>query len=68
MELSQSLDERAEERGFRPSEARVLQIEIVHELGDVAQRGVVHAEPGAEHLERAAVALMREVPLEHVEA
>ena len=67
VKLPQSLDEGAEERGLGPSEARVLQVEIVHQLGDATEASVGDTEPRPQHLERATVALVREVPLEHVE-
>src|SRR5262249_23051993 len=54
--------------GLLATELAVLEIDIVNDLGDGAQRGVVHTGPCEEHFERAHVALVRHLALEHVEA
>src|SRR6266508_3307186 len=53
---------------FRPAETLFLQIDVVHDLGDRAQRAIAPADMIEKHLERAAVPLVRELGLEHVEA
>src|SRR2546426_7875974 len=54
--------------GLRPPELSVLQIDVVDDLCDRTQGGVVYPEPGEQDLEGAEVALVRELGLEHVEA
>src|SRR5829696_9623310 len=50
-------------------ELAVLEIDVVHDLGDGHKRTVLlEAGPADEHLERAAVAFVGELGLEHVKA
>src|SRR5262245_21733228 len=53
--------------GFLPAETRVLQIDVMHDLGDRPKCGVLQREPVQEVIERATMSLMRELGLEHVE-
>ena len=50
------------------SELRVLQIDVMNDLRERTERGVVEPETRDEDLERAAVTIVRELGLEHVEA
>src|SRR4051794_1697893 len=45
----------------------VLEVDVVHDLGDRPERGLAKARALEQHLEGAAVALVRELGLEHVE-
>src|SRR5215207_4921674 len=57
-----------EPRGFEPVELTVLEVDVVNDLGDMAQGGVVaEAEPFDEGLEGAVLALVCELGAEHVE-
>src|SRR6266545_847832 len=47
---------------------RVLHVDVVDDLGDLAQRWIRQPEPLDEHFERAELAFVRELRLEHVEA
>src|SRR3954468_15975474 len=49
-------------------ELLILEVDVVHDLADGAQRRVAEAGAAQQNLERAAVALMRELGFEHVEA
>src|SRR5262249_61574821 len=53
---------------FGAPELAVLQIDVVHDLADRAQRRVLDRRIVEQHLERAAVSLMRELRVIHVEA
>ena len=53
--------------GLVAAELAVAQIEVVDDLADGGERRVVESHPLDEHLERAAVADVRELGLEHVE-
>src|SRR3954452_4810411 len=46
----------------------ILEVDVVHDLADGAQRRVAEAGAAQQDLERAAVALVRELGFEHVEA
>src|SRR3954462_9410325 len=46
----------------------VTQIDVVNDFGDLQQRGIIELKPGKKRLEGAAVALVRVLCLEHVEA
>src|SRR5439155_2937346 len=46
----------------------VLQIDVVDDLGDGTHCRIVYRDPGAQDLEGAEIALVRELGLEHVEA
>src|SRR5262245_39693354 len=49
-------------------ELAVLEIDVVHDLGDLAEREIPRNEALDEHFERAAVALVGELAARHVEA
>ena len=49
------------------AELGVLEVDVVHDLADGGERRVVQARPGQQHLEGAAVALVGELALVHVE-
>src|SRR3954465_658433 len=49
-------------------ELLILEVDVVHDLADGAQRRVAEAGAAQQDLERAAVALVRELGFEHVEA
>src|SRR5437867_4387691 len=53
---------------LRQLELRVLEIDVMHDLGDRPERGIREAEPLDENLEGATVALVRIFRFEHVEA
>ena len=61
------LDQRADRACVGGAEAAVLQVEVVHDLGDARDGRIRDAEDGAQGLERAALALMAELDAEHVE-
>src|SRR5262249_40546463 len=63
-----ALDQRPDARDFGAAELAVLQVDVVNDLADGAQRRVLELAALEEHLERALVALMGELGLEHVEA
>ena len=46
---------------------RVLEVDVVNDLGDRMEPRITQREAGEEHLERAAVALVRKLRVEHVE-
>ena len=54
--------------GLLAPELSVLEIDVVHNLRDRAERRVVRADPVQHHFERTLVALMRVLRLDHVEA
>jgi hypothetical protein len=54
--------------GLVPSELAILQVYVVDDFGDRLERWVGQAGMAEQHLEAAAVALMGEFGLEHVEA
>ena len=60
--LAKALDERANLCRICAAETSILQIQVVHDLGDLAHSGIRHAERCAEDLEGAAFALVRESP------
>ena len=53
--------------GLGAGELAVLEVDVVHDLGDRAERGLAQARALEQHLEGAAVALVGELGLEHVE-
>src|SRR3954471_22607896 len=53
---------------LRPAEFVILQVDVVDDFRDGAQRGVFWRAALHQHLERALVALVGELGLEHVEA
>src|SRR5262249_19350418 len=62
-----TLHKRSNPCDFSSPEFAVLEIDIVDDLGDGAQRCVLEAAAIEQHLEGALVALVREFRLEHVE-
>src|SRR6185437_12768156 len=61
----QSLDARC----FGAVELRIFHINVVNDLGDLPERGVrLQTEPAEQGLECAAISLVRELRLEHVES
>src|SRR5438093_6814960 len=68
MSEADASDEMVDPGRLRQLELRVLEIDVVHDLGDRPERGIMEAEPLDENLERAAVSLVRVLRLEHVEA
>src|SRR5262249_52218380 len=61
------VDQERDAGGLAAAELAVLEINVVHDLGDGAQGRILEAEPLEQNLERAFVALMGELALEHVE-
>src|SRR3954467_3559791 len=61
-------DQRPDAGDLRPAEFVVLQVDVVDDLRDGAQRGILQCAALEQHLERALVALVGELGLEHVEA
>src|SRR5438552_14568734 len=61
-------DHHGHPRHFRAIEFRLFQIDVVNDLGDGAHGRIVDAQALDQHLERAAVALVREFGIERVEA
>src|SRR4030088_1020379 len=61
-------DQSLDAAGFVSSELAVLQVYVVDDFGDRLERWVGQAGVAEQHLEAAAVALMGEFGLEHVEA
>src|SRR5882757_11465631 len=61
-------DQSLDAAGLVPSELAVLQVYVVDDFGDRLERWVGQAGVAEQHLEAAAVALMGEFGLEHVEA
>src|SRR5206468_6004014 len=53
---------------LRQLELRILQIDVMHDLGDRPERGIMEAEPLDEDLESAPITLVGVLRLEHVEA
>src|SRR6476620_9168037 len=60
-------DEEAEARRLRTIERALLQIDVVNDFADRAQRTIVRNEARGHHLERAAVPDVRELAAHHVE-
>src|SRR5436309_9512568 len=60
-------DEMVDPVRLRQLELRVLEIDVVHDLGDRPERVILEAEPLDEYLEGATVALMCVFRFEHVE-
>src|SRR5215218_5532410 len=52
--------------GLGAGELAVLEVDVVHDLGDRAQRRLAEAQAREQHLEGAAVALVGELGLVHV--
>src|ERR1700751_1631478 len=63
-----AFDQRSDAGDFGAAELAVLEIDVMDDLGDGAQRRVLQRAPLQQHFERAFVALVRELGLEHVEA
>src|SRR5437870_6816471 len=55
-------------RGFRPIELRLFQIDVMDNFSDRAKCGIVQAHAIDQDFERAAIALMCELGVEHIEA
>src|SRR3954453_915616 len=58
-------DQRPDAGDLRPAEFFVLQVDVVDDLRDGAQRGILQCAALEQHLERALVALVGELGLEH---
>src|SRR4029453_5024657 len=63
-----AFQQRPNARDFGAAELAVLEIDVMDDLGDGAQRRVLQRAALQQHLERAFVALVSELGLEHVEA
>ena len=63
-----TFDQRPDAGHFGAAELVVLQVDVVDDLSNGAQRGVVERGALEQHLECAFVALVGEFGLEHVEA
>ena len=61
-------DQAADAGRFLAAVLAVLQVDVVDDLADRGQRRIVETGLGQQHLEGAAVAVVRELALEHVEA
>src|SRR5207237_7595885 len=68
MRHGDAVDQVLETGVIRPAVPLVLQIDVVDDLGDGPQRRVGDLEAREQHLERAELALVRELAVEHVEA
>ena len=62
-----ALDELADARRFGPRELAVLEVDVVDDLRDRRESGVLRRDAVEQDLERAPVALVREVAARHVE-
>src|SRR5262245_2664277 len=62
-----ALDQRPDARDLGTAELVVLEVDVVDDLADGAQRRVLERAALEQHLERALVALVRELGLVHVE-
>ena len=63
----QAVDHRRNATRLGACELAVLEVDVVHDLADRRQRGIVAAALLQQHLEGAAIALVGELGLEHVE-
>src|SRR5215471_5745702 len=63
-----ALENAFDARFLRPLEFRIFQVDVVDDLTDRRQSRFIEACALGEHLERAAIAFMRELAAEHVEA
>src|SRR5215510_9259574 len=63
-----AFDQRPDAGDFGAAELAVLEIDVMDDFRDGAQRRVLQRAPLQQHFERAFVALVRELGLEHVEA
>src|SRR6185369_16057091 len=61
-------DQALDAGAFLAAELAVLQIDVVDDLGDRLEGGVAKPAAREQHLEAAAIALVGELGLEHVEA
>src|SRR6185369_1722737 len=61
-------DQMLDARGLLTVELLVLQVDVVHDLGERPERLVLQGEGTEHHLEGAEVAVVRELGVEHVEA
>src|SRR6185437_1844181 len=62
------LDESRDPARFVPAVLAVLEVDVMNDLPDGGQRRVVQFGARQQHFERAAIALVRELAVEHVEA
>src|SRR6202022_5008434 len=63
-----AIDEGPDAGNLGAAELVVLEVDVVNDLGDRAQGGVLEASALQQHFERALVAFVGELRLEHVEA
>src|SRR5205809_6981364 len=68
MSHSDAGDHHRDSRRFRPIELRLFQIDVMDNFTDRAECGIVQAHAVEQDFERAAIALMRKLGIEHVEA
>jgi len=65
--LHETIDREVDAGGFVPRELAVVQIRLVHDLGNHPHTAILDAEPLHKRFERAVVAVMAELRTEHVE-
>jgi len=66
--LGQAVDQGRNTAGFRPRELAVLEVDVVHDLADDGEGRIVKSALLEKDLERAPVAFVGELRLEHIEA
>src|ERR1700680_3735746 len=62
------VDQRPHARSLFTRELVVLEVDVVNNLSDHAERGIIEPRAGQEDFKAAAIALMGELGVEHVEA
>jgi hypothetical protein len=66
--MAKARDQMRDAAGFLSAEFGVLEVYVVHDLGDGRQRRIVPAQPREQYFERAAVAVVGKFGFEHIEA
>ena len=67
MRRADSSDEALDSGSFGSTEFTVLEIDVVDDLGDRTKRRMVRRQPLPQHLEGAAITLVGEICLEHID-
>ena len=67
MGQSKAIDQETDGRSFRKTELVILEVEIVHDARDTADRRLAQSECLAQHLEGTVLTAVRELDTEHVE-
>ena len=66
--LGQAVDQMGDAARLLACELAILQVDVVHDLADRNQRGVLETRATQQHFVSAAIAFMGELRFEHVEA